>query len=103
VVGMGRLVAALALTALVAGVADAQTARPVAFTGRVLWVSGSKMAVSVNNQAVAVDLTSVPLDDYRALQPGTEVRVTGVPSRNGIVASAVEETAVFASPGEPLP
>ncbi len=35
--------------------------------------------------------------------PGTDVRVTGVPTRNGLVASAIEATAIYASPAEPLP
>lgn len=50
------------------------------FYGRVQWIAASKMVVVTGSTIVAIDLTRVPLSDYRGVRPGSAVFVEGVVS-----------------------
>lgn len=88
-----RRVASVAIALVLLAVPIAAQERPTAVTveGRVLWVAGQEMAVSVPGQSVLVDLRDVPQSGYGALREGDVVRVSGVWTvDNRLVARALE-------------
>jgi len=83
-VSASHLVAALAASivlALAYTPALAQT-RYVRVTGWIQWIAGERLVLALDDGSgvVPVDLTRVPLDEYRTLGGRDQVMVTGVPS-----------------------
>lgn len=69
------VVAALMLTL---STASAAPARYVRLEGRVLWIAGNVLSLSVSDSpAVRIDLVQVPQSDYSGLGQGDWVIVTG--------------------------
>ena len=82
--GLSRLVAGLA-ACLVVALAFAPVmaqARYVRMIGWVQWIAGERLMLALDDGSgvVPVDLTRVPLDEYRTLTGRDQVMVTGVPS-----------------------
>ena len=75
--------------------APAAMAQPryVRLTGWVQWIAGEKLMLVLNNESgsVPVDLTRVPLDEYRTLAQRDQVIVIGVVSEDnrGIAGTSV--------------
>ena len=64
----------------------------VELEGRVQWIAGQKLMLLLNGgRGVDVDITQVPLDQYRMLSQGDPVVVVGTVSRDNrrVFASAV--------------
>jgi len=66
---------------------------PVQLVGRVQWFSGDKMMLIPDNGGlpIQVDITQVPLDNYRTLTEGDWVVVSGVVSPDGrtVIATSI--------------
>jgi hypothetical protein len=78
-----RAVAAIALSLVIAGALAPASAqgRYVRLDGWVQWIAADKMQLIVDGGAsVAVDLTQVPQEQYRALRQRDRVSVIGVVS-----------------------
>lgn len=84
------IVLALAMTSAIA------QPRYVRLVGMVQWIAGEKLMLAPANgsTSIPVDLTSVPLDQYRTLAQREYVVVTGVVSEDnrGIDATSVTRT-----------
>ena len=72
----------LALT-LVGEPSPAAAQRYVQLDGRVQWIAGQKLMLMLSSGGgVDVDITQVPLDQYRTLSQGDPVMVVGTVSRD---------------------
>jgi hypothetical protein len=103
-----KMLWALALVLITIVPAAAQVApvppgSPMQVDGQVQWIAGDKMMlIAPNGATVAVDLSQVPLDNYRTLTQRDRVRVFGALSEDNraIVAQQIER-AVEAPGGRP--
>ena len=89
-----RLLAFLALVVLLADVdLAAAQGQPVQVVGRVQWFSSEKMMLipDTGGLPMEIDITEVPLDNYRTLTEGDWVVVNGVVSPDGrkVIASSI--------------
>jgi len=84
--GMRPFVAGLATCLTVALASAPALAQPryVRLTGWVQWIAGEKLMLALDNGSgvVPVDVTRVPLDEYRTLSGRDQVMVTGVMSED---------------------
>ena len=81
--------------------ASAQLPLPITIAGEMLWVSGDRMMVSTGGGPVTVDLSSIPLDEYLAVQPGAAVLVRGVWTEGDVlVASSLKALPGVLGPAE---
>jgi len=77
-----KIALALALSAVLAGATSAVAqARWVRLDGAVQWIAANTMMlVADGGSSVNIDLTKVPLDQYRGVGPGDRVTVVGLVS-----------------------
>ncbi len=78
---MKRAVAAVVLSLVIAGVPALAAAqgRYVRLDGSVQWIAADKMQLILDSgRSIAVDLTRVPQEQYRALRQRDRVSVTGL-------------------------
>jgi hypothetical protein len=84
-----KLAIAVLLVLAVAAPAGAQSER---FVGTVQWISGTRMALALDNGAsVPIDLTGADQGSYQSLGPGDRVVVTGTvsPERDRVLATSI--------------
>jgi len=63
----------------------------VQFPGRVSWIAGATLVVSMDDgPSLAIDLARVHQDEYQRLVTGDRVLVTGTVGRTGVVATSIE-------------
>ena len=84
---MKRCLVALFVSLVVMGAVAPVTAQGqyVSVDGRVQWIAGNKMMLIPDSGAlpIDIDITRVPLGDYRSLRQGDPVVVSGVVSSDG--------------------
>ena len=80
----------LLMTVVAPGIAQGQF---VVLPGRVQWIAGEKMMLIPDSGAppIEIDITQVPLDDYRTLTENDPVVVRGVVSPDGrkVIATSI--------------
>jgi hypothetical protein len=85
-----KLAIAVLLVLAVAALAGAQSER---FVGTVQWISGTRMALALDNEAsVPIDLTGADQGSYQSLSPGDRIAVTGSlsPERDRVLATSID-------------
>jgi hypothetical protein len=94
------LLAGVLLLALAgAPAAHGQLPLPITISGEMLWIAGDKMMVSTRGGPVAIDVSTILLDDYLAVQPGAAVLVRGVWTEGSLLVASE----LRALPGVPGP